>query len=74
MQDADVKDRKRRRSGGRAGHSTRRGSAAIEQMIREHEQNEFDHSYRLWALLVLELWMREWLTPQPQHDRDLTPA
>jgi asparagine synthase (glutamine-hydrolysing) len=32
----------------------------IEQLVTEHEGRQFDHAYRLWALLVLELWMREW--------------
>jgi len=33
---------------------------AIAQLVAEHEQRQFDHAYRLWALLVLELWLREW--------------
>jgi asparagine synthase (glutamine-hydrolysing) len=33
---------------------------AVEEMVRQHENRQFDHSYRLWALLVLELWLREW--------------
>ncbi len=33
----------------------------IEQLLDEHTQNVFDHAYRLWALLFLELWMRDWL-------------
>ncbi len=36
----------------------------IESMLSEHEQNAFDHSYRLWSLLVLELWMQEWCQPK----------
>jgi asparagine synthase (glutamine-hydrolysing) len=34
---------------------------AVEQLIVEHESRNYDHSHRLWALLVLELWLREWL-------------
>ena len=33
----------------------------VRQLIEQHEQGQFDHAYRLWALLILELWMREWL-------------
>ncbi len=33
---------------------------AIEQLVQQHEAKTFDHAYRLWALLVLELWLREW--------------
>ena len=31
----------------------------VAELIRQHEQAEFDHAYRLWALLVLELWMQQ---------------
>ena len=30
----------------------------IEQLIREHQRSEYDHAYKLWALLVLEWWMQ----------------
>jgi asparagine synthase (glutamine-hydrolysing) len=33
---------------------------SVAALIRQHEESEFDHAYRLWALLVLELWLREW--------------
>lgn len=33
----------------------------VETLLREHDENQFDHSARLWALLVLELWHREWV-------------
>ena len=32
----------------------------IERMYREHQQRTFDHSYRLWSLLMLEHWLRLW--------------
>ena len=32
----------------------------IRRIVDEHMTRTFDHSYRLWALLVLELWMRRW--------------
>jgi len=34
----------------------RRG--AVERLLKEHTQGTADHSYRLWALLYLELWHR----------------
>jgi asparagine synthase (glutamine-hydrolysing) len=37
---------------------------AVQQLVRQHQSGAFDHSYRLWALLVLELWLRKWLTGQ----------
>ncbi len=36
-------------------------ATAVERLIDEHQQGLFDHGYRLWALLFLELWMREWI-------------
>ena len=40
--------------------STRRlpyfNHAYVERLVREHEERQFDHSARLWALLVFRLW------------------
>jgi asparagine synthase (glutamine-hydrolysing) len=47
-------------SAGRRGFFRRE---AIARLLAEHESHQFDHAYRLWALLVLELWMREWVDP-----------
>ncbi|MEX2170348.1 MAG: asparagine synthase (glutamine-hydrolyzing) [Pirellulales bacterium] len=33
---------------------------AVRSLVDEHLNNQFDHSARLWALLVLEMWQREW--------------
>jgi asparagine synthase (glutamine-hydrolysing) len=33
----------------------------VAELVRQHEQSEFDHAQRLWALLFLELWMRQWV-------------
>jgi asparagine synthase (glutamine-hydrolysing) len=34
--------------------------AAVRQLFDEHLSGRFDHSYRLWSLLVLEQWQRQW--------------
>ncbi len=33
----------------------------VEHLLAEHQSNTFDHAYRLWSLVILELWLREWL-------------
>ena len=33
----------------------------VERLIAEHESGKKDHAYRLWALLMLELWHRTYL-------------
>ena len=40
------------------GYFNRQG---IEKLIAEHQQKVFDHSARLWSLLMLELWMRKFI-------------
>jgi asparagine synthase (glutamine-hydrolysing) len=35
--------------------------AAIERMVAEHVGHEREHSHRLWALLMLELWFRQYV-------------
>lgn len=34
---------------------------AVEQLVEEHVRSRWDHSYRLWSLLVLELWQQRFL-------------
>jgi len=34
---------------------------AVRRLVDDHLEGRFDHSYRLWALVVLELWQRCWL-------------
>jgi asparagine synthase (glutamine-hydrolysing) len=38
----------------------------IEQLVTEHERGEVNHGYRLWSLLVLELWMQRWCPASAQ--------
>ncbi len=32
----------------------------VARMVRDHEDGTFNHCYRLWSLLMLELWLRQW--------------
>ena len=34
---------------------------SVERLLDDHQAGRFDHSYRLWALLVFELWNRRWI-------------
>ena len=36
-------------------------SESVSRLLNEHIQGRFDHSYRLWSLLIFELWMRKWV-------------
>lgn len=39
--------------------------SAVRQLIEEHTSSRFDHAYRLWNLLCLELWQRMYLDAPP---------
>jgi asparagine synthase (glutamine-hydrolysing) len=50
---------------------------AVKELLTEHMRGTFDHAYRLWALLVFELWLRAWERPAPvggQAPRRLCPS
>jgi len=32
----------------------------VTQLLDDHQSGRFDHSLRLWSLLILELWHRQW--------------
>jgi len=34
---------------------------AVRQLVEEHAASRWDHSYRLWSLLVLELWQQKFV-------------
>jgi asparagine synthase (glutamine-hydrolysing) len=34
---------------------------AVRRLLDDHQHGRFDHASRLWSLLVLELWHREWV-------------
>ena len=34
---------------------------AISTLLDEHDRRRFNHGYRLWSLLILELWFRQWI-------------
>ena len=38
---------------------------AIEKLVTEHTQDHREHSHRLWALLMLELWFRQFIDSRP---------
>jgi asparagine synthase (glutamine-hydrolysing) len=40
---------------------------AIEALWNAHQERQYDHSNRLWALVMLELWLREWC-PAPASE------
>ncbi|HVJ68157.1 MAG TPA: asparagine synthase (glutamine-hydrolyzing), partial [Caulifigura sp.] len=35
----------------------------VQQLIDEHQSEKWDHSYRLWALIVFERWLRAFIDP-----------
>jgi asparagine synthase (glutamine-hydrolysing) len=37
----------------------------ISRLLNEHVTGQFDHAYRLWALLVFELWRQRWREGSP---------
>ena len=37
----------------------------VQRLIQEHRTKRHNHSHRLWALVVLEFWMRAWVDPPP---------
>ena len=36
---------------------------AVRQLVEEHVTSRWDHAYRLWSLLCLELWQQTFLDP-----------
>ena len=34
--------------------------AAVRRLFDDHQARRFDHSYRLWSLLMFEQWLRRW--------------
>jgi asparagine synthase (glutamine-hydrolysing) len=38
---------------------------AVRALLDEHRSGAFDHAYRLWGLLVFELWHRQWIDSRP---------
>jgi asparagine synthase (glutamine-hydrolysing) len=40
-------------------------AGAVEKLLDEHQSGAFDHGYRLWGLVFLEVWHRTWLDGQP---------
>jgi len=40
----------------------------VDRIVREHLTGRRDHTLRLWALVVFELWHRQYLDPAPTAD------
>ncbi|MEC9093606.1 MAG: asparagine synthase (glutamine-hydrolyzing) [Planctomycetota bacterium] len=36
-------------------------AAQIQKLVKEHQDRVVDHSYRLWAIMMFELWIQRWL-------------
>ena len=34
---------------------------AVRRLVNDHLAGTFDHGFRLWSLLVFELWHRQWV-------------
>jgi len=45
--------------------------AEVRRLVDEHVRGAWDHSYRLWSLLCLELWQRTFLDPSTAPDAPL---
>lgn len=41
----------------------------IRQLVREHVEGKWDHGYRLWSLLMLELWHRAFIDSAKPPER-----
>jgi asparagine synthase (glutamine-hydrolysing) len=39
--------------------------SAVRTLVEEHVSSKYDHAYRLWNLLCLELWQRTYLDQAP---------
>ena len=37
----------------------------VQELVDQHQRGEFDHAARLWALVMFELWAREWVDGKP---------
>lgn len=41
--------------------------AGVANLVQQHLNKEVNHEYVLWSLMLLEMWMREYLDKQPLH-------
>jgi len=46
--------------------------AAVERMLKEHEERKRDHSSALWQLLAFELWHRRYFEPRVTQPGTMT--
>jgi len=47
---------------------------AVRGLLEDHIAGRFDHAYRLWSLLFLELWQRRWLDGYPRAEKPVMMA
>jgi asparagine synthase (glutamine-hydrolysing) len=48
--------------------------AAVRRLVNEHLQGRFDHSGRIWQLLMFELWHRNFLEVRAAEQLTLSPS
>ncbi len=44
-------------------------SAAVRKLWAEHRANQHDHTHRLWSLVMLELWFRNYIDGAQRPER-----
>ncbi len=47
---------------------------SVRRLLDEHQRGRFDHSGRIWQLLIFELWHRNFLETQSHHVQPFLPA
>jgi asparagine synthase (glutamine-hydrolysing) len=47
---------------------------AMRRLLDNHQRGAFDHGQRLWGLLCLELWHRQWIDSKSHKPAVTTPA
>jgi asparagine synthase (glutamine-hydrolysing) len=48
--------------------------AAVRRLFDDHQRGAGDHGHRLWTLLMLELWFREFIDRRPAEAREARSA
>jgi hypothetical protein len=40
---------------------------AVQQLVRDHQENRRDNSLKIWALLMVEVWQRMYIDNEPEE-------